>query len=166
MSEEESLGWSDFAPENVGATVKRISGFGPDEELAQSLYEEGKQLYHQARFKEAAEKFEAAVKRAPVSLVQENALFMLGESLFFTDNYPEAEEAYAQLLADYDYTHHLDTVIARQFSIGRYWEEIDAAEPGWLTKFQYGDDTRPVPRVERLDDGTATALSRPFLFVF
>ncbi|MFH1919379.1 MAG: outer membrane protein assembly factor BamD, partial [Planctomycetota bacterium] len=61
----------------------------------------------------------------------------------FLDKYPAASDTYAELLKEYKYTRHLDTVVARQFAIGRYWEQLNSAEPGWLLSFQFTDSSRP-----------------------
>jgi len=142
-SEDAGLELSDFYPSHVIATVKEMAGYGPDEELARALYQEGEDLYRKGEYEEAAERFKTAAKRAPDSPLQEDALFMLGESQFFADQYTAANETYAKLLKKYQYTRHLDTVVARQFAVGRYWEQLDADQPAWLLSFQFTDPTRP-----------------------
>ena len=142
-SEDDGLELSDFYPSNVGTTVKKLTGNGPNESVARGLYQEGEELFREGRYKEAAERFEKAAKRAPESPVQEDCLFMQGESLFFCDRYPDANDAYAELLKKYQYTRHLDKVVARQFAIGRYWEQLNAAKPAWFLSVQVSDPTRP-----------------------
>jgi len=142
--EDSGLTWSDFYPSNIVGTVKNLAGYGPNELVARAMYQEGEALYAERRYAEAAERFAVAAKRAPDdTLLQEDSLFMWGESLFFSDQYPKADEAYAELLKKYEYTRHLDKAVARQFAIGRYWEQLDAAKPGWAFGFQWGDSTRP-----------------------
>jgi tetratricopeptide (TPR) repeat protein len=68
---------------------------------------------------------------------------MLAESQFFSDQYPKANDSYNELLEKYKYTQHLDKVAARQFAIGRYWEQLYAVDPGLPLSFQLTDATRP-----------------------
>ena len=124
---ETGFDWSDLNPLNVPKKVKEMAGYGPNESAARELHAQGEALYRQERYKDAAGKFKAAVARWPDSHLEEDSLFMLGESHFFIDEYPEAKTAYDKLLAKYDYTSHLDTVMKRMFSMGRYWEQIDLA---------------------------------------
>lgn len=142
-SENDGLELSDFYPSNLGATAKKLTGNGPNESVARGLYQEGEELYREGRYEEAAERFEKAAKRAPESPLQEDCLFMQGESLFFCDLYPKANDAYAELLKKYQYTRYLGKVVARQFAIGRYWEQLNAAKPTWLLSLQVSDPTRP-----------------------
>lgn len=144
-AEEEDSGYSlsDFSPSNILGTLKEIAGYGPNERVAQALYQEGEYLYGQGKYEEAAERFTQAVERAPESPLQEDCLFMQAESQFRADQYPKATETYAELLKKYDNTRYLDTVVKRQFLIGRYWEQLDAVEPAWLLGFQWSDPTRP-----------------------
>ena len=141
--EDAGLKLSDFYPDNWGATFLEITGNGPNDGVARALYQEGDELFRQASYEEAAGRFERAAKRAPESPLQEDCLFMLGESQFFSDKYPDANDTYAELLKEYEYTRHLDKVVARQFAIGRYWEQLNAAESAWLMSFQLTDSTRP-----------------------
>jgi len=137
--EERSLLSLDGAVESL----KRLIGQDTNAAVARALYDEAMELYRQRRFVEAARRFQRAADRAPKSRLQEDALFMAGESWFFADRYPAAFEAYEQLLNAFDYTRYLDTVVQRQFSIGRYWEQLNRVAPGWIFSFQFSDPTRP-----------------------
>ncbi len=134
---------SPFSWNGIVESLKELTGQDTNEAVAQALYDEGMELYRQKRFPEAAKRFERAAQRAPKSRLQEDALFMAGESWFFADRYPAAFTAYERLLKAFDYTRHLDTVVSRQFSIGRYWEQLNKADPAWLFSFQWSDPTRP-----------------------
>ena len=124
--EESGFEWSDLYPSKIAENVKEMSGYGPDEALARKLHAEGEALYRQERFKAAAAKYKAAAGRWPDSQLEEDSLFMLGESHFFIDEYPEAKAAYDKLLAKYDYTRRLDKVMKRMYTMGRYWEQLDS----------------------------------------
>lgn len=114
-----------------------------DESLARSLYQEGAELYRRGRYEEAAAKFKKAAKHWPNSPLEEDALFMAGESYFFADRYPQAENAYLELLKKYEFTRYLDTVAKREFAIGRYWEQVELSKPSMLGLVQWGDKSRP-----------------------
>ena len=133
----------DFYPANVVDTVKRMTGNGPNEQLARALYKEGEALYRQERYEDAASRLDTAAARAPDSPLEEDALFLLAESRFFADQYPKANDAYEELLKKYEYTRHLDKVVARLFAIGRYWEQLDAAQSSWSLPVNVTDSSRP-----------------------
>lgn len=116
---------SDLDPTKVYAAAKAAAGYGPDEPLARELYAQGQQLYADQQYEAAAKKFKTAAGRWPDSTLQENSLFMLGQSYFFADLYPEAVEVFEDLVDQYDYTKHLDAVAGRMFEIARYWDRLD-----------------------------------------
>ena len=71
-------------------------------------------------------------------------MFFQGESLFFADNYPKAHDAFGNLLKKYDNSRYLDRVVVREFSIGRYWEQLQDAEPHWPVTPNLIDRDRPL----------------------
>ena len=71
------------------------------------------------------------------------ALFLLAECQFFTDDYPEANDTYTNLLKKYQNTRHLDKVMNRQFAIARYWQEYDRARPAAFLEPNVTDKSRP-----------------------
>lgn len=129
--EEDGFELSDLAPKKVYQKLKALAGYGPNEGVARALYQEGQELFNQKQYAEAAAKFKSAADRWPDSPLEEDALFMLGESYFFADRYPRANDAYSRLLKKYEYTRHLDTTVTRLFAIGRYWEQLSATLPAW-----------------------------------
>ena len=142
---EEKKGFSmeDLAPEKIIENAKAAVGLGPDEELARSLFKEGEALYAQKDYLAAAGKFKKAAARWPDSPLQEDALFYEGESYFFADNYAKAHDAFSELIKKYDNSRYLDTISARQFAIGRFWEKYQTAEPHWPVTPNLTDKTRP-----------------------
>ena len=134
---------SELAPENVYKRLKTAAGFGPDETIARLNLQEGEVLFRQGKYAEAIAKFKTAAARWPDSTIEEDALFLLAESYFFTDKYPRAEDTYARLLKKYDNTRYLDTVVARLFAIGRYWEQYYREHPEWVIKPNLFDRSRP-----------------------
>ena len=103
---------SDLAPENIYKNVKNAAGYGPDEKIARAAMHEGKTLFRDKKYKEAAAKFATAADRWPDSPLEEDALFLKGESEFFSDQYPKAHDTYGGLLKKYSNTRYLDTVVA------------------------------------------------------
>jgi outer membrane protein assembly factor BamD (BamD/ComL family) len=175
----------DFSPDHLGRTFKRLMGQGPDRKLARQLYAEAEDLYWQAsrarngqgqdaaaegdedwkaKFLEAAELYAEAADRFPDSALEEDALFMAGESYFFADHLPDANEMYELLLKQHPNSRHLDRVEARRFSIARFWVDLERYEPQSSLSFNFTDDARPFNRARgsaikvfdkiRLDDPT------------
>jgi outer membrane protein assembly factor BamD (BamD/ComL family) len=142
---EDKGGWdiSKLAPENVLKDLKKATGFGPDKTLAKTAFQEGEALFRQKKFNEAAEKFSTASWRWPDSAMEEDSMFLLSECYFFTDRYGKADDSYANLLKKYENTRYLDTVMAREFAIGRYWEQMDIQHHRWPTTPNLTDKSMP-----------------------
>lgn len=135
---------SGLNPKKIYQNAKAAVGYGPDEKIARSAYQEGEALFREKKYAEASEKFRTAAARWPDSILEEDALFMLGESLFFSDRYPKAHDTYAELLKKYENTRYLETVVSREFSIGRYWEQLYLKNPDWVITPNLIDKTRPM----------------------
>jgi len=125
-AEEKPSTWSKVAsalsPESIEGSLKEVAGKGPDETVAKTLYAEADKLFAEKKYVEAAEKYAAAGGRWPDSLLEEDALYMSGESYFFADQYSKARDKFDELTKNYENSRHLDRITARQFAIGRYWE--------------------------------------------
>jgi TolA-binding protein len=135
---------SALAPSNVIKNVKNWAGYGPDEQIARTAYDEGHRLFREKKYDDAAKQFATAADRWPDTPLEEDALFWRAESFFFADRYSAADDAYDKLLKKYTYSHHLDTAVKRQFAIGRYWEQFQAAEPHWPVTPNFVDKSRPL----------------------
>jgi outer membrane protein assembly factor BamD (BamD/ComL family) len=147
----------DFSPDNLGKTFKRLIGQGPDRKLARALYAQAEDKYWQASraeenltdeerramFLEAGELYEEAADRFPDSALEEDGLFMAGESYFFADRLPAANEMYELLLKNHPNSRHLDRVEARRFSIADFWVDLERYDPQSSLTFNFTDDTRP-----------------------
>ncbi|MEN6404866.1 MAG: tetratricopeptide repeat protein [Thermoguttaceae bacterium] len=144
--EEEKKGFdlADLAPDKVYKNVKNAAGYGPDEKIARAAMQEGKRLFAEKKYKEAAPQFAKAADRWPDSPLEEDALFLKGESEFFADLYPKAHDTYGGLLKKYSNTRHLDKVSTREFTIGRYWEQLQETKPMWTIAPNVTDDGRPL----------------------
>jgi outer membrane protein assembly factor BamD (BamD/ComL family) len=102
-------------------------------------------------FEKAAKLFRRAGEAAPGTALQQDAMYMQGESLFFADQLVDAVDVYEKLQKEFPRNRHIDQVAARLFSISRYWvETVKANENRWIP-INLTDDKRP-----RLDvDGHA-----------
>ena len=118
-------------------------GYGPDEAIARVQFREGVALFREKRYAEAAPSFYTASWRWPDSTLEENALFLQGESYYFDNQYGKAEDAYDLLLKAHGNTRYIDTVIWRLFAMARYWEQFDDYQPHWEITPNFNDKTRP-----------------------
>ncbi|MBN2579407.1 MAG: tetratricopeptide repeat protein [Pirellulales bacterium] len=133
----------DLAPENIIKNIKNATGYGPSEQVARQAFNEGKELFRQQKYTEAADKFSTAAVRWPDSPLEEDALFYQAECYFFADRYPKAHDTYSELLKKYSNSRHLDKAVAREFAIGRYWEQLQDAHPLWVIQPNLTDSSRP-----------------------
>jgi len=122
---ERELGWDAFKGENVKKRWKKMTGRGPDEQIARQALADGDALFRQGRYRDAIPKYKVAIDRWPDSELEEDAMWQMAECLFFTDQYPKAEDAYDELVKKYANTRHLDRIARRQFVIGQYWIAVD-----------------------------------------
>jgi outer membrane protein assembly factor BamD (BamD/ComL family) len=123
--------------------IKSQFGMGPDEQLAQQSYQAGQDLYRQQKFSQAAKAFDEAIKRAPDTRIEQDSMFLQGESYFFAAEYSKAIGSYDELLEKYPSSQYLDKIVRRQFEIARYWEKHHDYDPHWVTTPNLFDDTRP-----------------------
>jgi outer membrane protein assembly factor BamD (BamD/ComL family) len=118
-------GWDYFKGENIQKRWKQMVGRGPNEVVGREAIAAGDALFREGKFKEAIAKYKVAIDRWPDSGVEEDALWQLAECLFFTDQYPKAEDCYDELVKKYANTRYLDRIAQRQFVIAQYWLAID-----------------------------------------
>jgi outer membrane protein assembly factor BamD (BamD/ComL family) len=123
--------------------VKTAVGLGPNEQIARQDYLEGYQLFRDHKYKEAAEKFSAAVSRGPHASIHQDAMFMLAESYFMGDRYIKARDAYDALVKEYSNTRFLDQVIDREWKIAQFWEKYDQRHPHYALTPNVWDKSRP-----------------------
>ena len=131
---------------------------------AKELYQQADAIYREAKtlsreqaipqFSSAAKLFRKANEAAPGTALQQDAMFMQAESLFFADKLTQASEAYTKLQKDYPRNRHNDRITARIFSISQYWIDIEKATEGQMSLPNFVDSKRP-----RMDpDGHAIRL--------
>ncbi|HTQ38323.1 MAG TPA: outer membrane protein assembly factor BamD [Pirellulales bacterium] len=142
--QQEPTGWARLAPENVGKEMKKAVGLGPNQTIAQGFFDEGEKLFVAKEYDKAAKKFASAADRWPNSTMEEDAMFLEAESYFFADRYSYAEDEYGELLKKYPNTRHLDATTAREFAIGRYWQQKDEQYHRWTLVANWTDRTQPM----------------------
>lgn len=143
-----------WGPETIYRKAKSAAGYGPDETIAKSAFDQGDTKFKEATalkgaarreaFLEAAEKFKQAAARWPKSTIEEDALFMLGESYFFADHYPKSAEVFDKLLTKYENTRYVKTVGTRRFAMADYWIKHQKEDPDWAFNPNLTDEDRPL----------------------
>ena len=148
LESDQPKGLGKLAPSHMWKSAKNSMGLGPDQNLARASYREGEEIFRAAQSKDdyarAAKKFKVAADRWPDSALEENSLFWLAESYFFSDQYPKAEDTYDALVKKYANSRYLDEVIVRQFAIAQYWYKSHEANPDWPITPNLFDKTRPL----------------------
>ena len=137
------MGLLALAPDYTWKEFKKAMGWGPDQKLAREAYDRGQALYNAKNYDEAAKEFYTASWCWPDSTMEEDAMFLEGESYFFSDHYGSAQDSYVNLLKKHDNTRYLDTVVARLFAIATYWEQLDLKSHNWPVVPNATDKTQP-----------------------
>lgn len=145
---------ADALSKQVSNSAKTLVGKGYSPEKARQKYIEAEGQYQQAiqtrgndrkaLFLSAASAFKNAADRWPDSALEQDALYAAGESYFFADRYPKANDTYELLLKKYPNSKYLDTVEARCFSIAQYWLRQHRTDPQAFWEFNWTDKSRPV----------------------
>jgi outer membrane protein assembly factor BamD (BamD/ComL family) len=138
------LGWDYFKGENVKKRWKKMVGRGPNEPVARTALADADALFREGKYKEAIPKYKVAVDRWPDSVIEEDAMWQLAECLFFTDQYPKAEDCYDELVKKYANTRYLDRIAQRQFVIAQYWIAVDQKSPLPVIVPNLFDRSRPL----------------------
>ena len=124
--------------------IKTQVGMGPDEQAAKQAYAEGERFFRDEKYSQAAKSLKRAIARWPDSKLEQDAMFLLAECYFFSEKYPEANDAYEALVQKYANTPHLDKLIRRQFEIAQFWEKHNQYRPHWPTTPNLLDKRRPL----------------------
>lgn len=135
--------------------------------LGQEYFNKAKDLEGEERldaFRAAAGKYKSAAANWRSSALEQDALLMMGESYFFSEDYYKSEQAYAKLVKEYPRNRYLDHIGARRFEIADYWLKEDGVEskPFYMVNFtdkrlplnDTGGHGRRVLEKMRLDDPT------------
>ena len=167
--------WDDLAPSQLSNTIKSRFTGGEGEVSAQQSFATGKQLFERATqiinsnpngtqhapvFIEAANHFRAASSSLPDSSLAEDAMFLEGESFFFSDRYVQANRAFEGLIADYSGSRYLDRAEQRRYSIALFWLDLKksgasiALNDPKRPKFSLAGEARRILHRIRIDDPT------------
>jgi outer membrane protein assembly factor BamD (BamD/ComL family) len=138
------VGWDYFKGENIKKRWKKVVGRGPNETVARKALAEADTLFRAGKYREAIPKYKQVIDRWPDSALEEDGLWQLAECLFFTDQYPKAEDCYDELVKKYANTRHLDRVAQRQFIIAQYWVAVDQRDPLPVIVPNLFDRSRPL----------------------
>ncbi len=135
--------------------------------LGDEYFNKAKDLEGEERldaFRSAAGKYKSAAKNWRSSALEQDALLMMGESYFFSEDYYRAEQAYSKLVKEYPRNPYLDHVGSRRFEIADYWLREDGVshKPFYMVNFtdehfplnDTGGHGRRVLDKMRLDDPT------------
>jgi len=151
--EENPLTLTDFSPDNISKTMLRLSGYGPDKQIAAKAFAKGEALFQEAvqgdqkkraaRLEAAAKLYQQAAGRWPDSPMEERALMMVGECYYFADRYPDAMLAYDYAIKRYRNTEYIDTIAKRRFALAHWWLEKYRENPHWPTTPNLTDTTQP-----------------------
>lgn len=153
QADGDSSGWGRVT-QSTNRLVNFVSGREQeDSSHAKELYREADAEFRRASelpkedsasvFHDAAALFRRAGEAAPGAALQQDAMWMQGESLFFADKLTDAADVYQRLQSDFPRNRHVDRVAARLFSISRYWIDIDRANEGSWVSLDLFDDKRP-----------------------
>ena len=122
---DEDFGWNLLKGDTIKRRFKKLVGRGPNESVANDALAEGDDLFVQKEYKAALKQYYRVIDRWPDSAIEEDAMWQVGECLFFTDQYPKAEDQYDSLVKKYPNTRYLDRIAKRQFVIAQYWLALD-----------------------------------------
>ncbi len=143
------------AKKSSSRVVGFITGREPENRTrAKELYQQGDATFRQATglpkgeaarvYAKAAKSFRRAGEAAPKTALQQDAMFMQAESLYFADQLNDAAKVYEKLQKDFPRNRHNDRIAARLFSISRYWiDTVKANEQSWSSPINFTDDKRP-----------------------
>ena len=139
--------------EQMKKTGKTLVGKGENPDKARARYAEAESKYREAAqaeasqrkqlFLAAAKDFKEAADRWPDSALEIDAMFLSGESYFFADQYPKANNQFEALLKKYPNSRYLDLIEARRFSIAEYWLKHHEDHPRPLLAANLTDRSRP-----------------------
>ncbi|MDA7906871.1 tetratricopeptide repeat protein [Rhodopirellula sp.] len=154
-AQPDSPSLNDQVTETTKQVLNMVTGREQEDSIrAKELYGEADILFRSASsqaegerfdgFLEAAELFEGAAEAAPRTALEQDALFMQAESLFFAEDYRSATEIYQTLQKRFPRNRHIDRVAARLFSISDYWINRGVSENDSWMNFSFTDDKRPI----------------------
>lgn len=125
-----------------------------DLELAKQQFAEAEGLFDTAKqmergeqraeaFRAASELYLEAGANYRSSYLEQDALIGAAESLFFAEDFYQAEQLYARLLKEYERTKYLDHAESRLWYIADYWANIAKAKPSPFYMINFTDPKEP-----------------------
>lgn len=156
-------GNGDYRPEGVsaesGESFKFLEKIGfskqqrKDIAAARESYAMGDEAFNRAKelegkerrdaFRAAATQYQKAADNWRSSQLEQDALLMKAESLFFAEDYYKAEQSYAKLVKEYPRNPYLDQIDSRRFEIADYWLKHHSASPRSFAQVNFTDNTLP-----------------------
>jgi outer membrane protein assembly factor BamD (BamD/ComL family) len=137
---------------DVPKIFRKIPGLGDrkvDKDLAREKLQEANGYYQAGTSSEGEERKELLRKAAATyieagknwssSSLEQDAYYMAGESYFFAEDYPKAENYYVKLIKEYPRTRYQDRVDQRRMEIGNYWLQF----PDKFYNVNWTDKKRP-----------------------
>jgi outer membrane protein assembly factor BamD (BamD/ComL family) len=154
---KDPLEFSDLSPGKWKDTFNKLVGRGPSQSEAEQLFHEGEALLTEAnqlrvqkndaeakqKYIAAATKFNSAAKRLPKSSLEQNSLYLSGESYFAADYYVKANDQFEKLLKEHPNSRQLDDVQKCRFAIAQYWLELYRQDPPKSYEINLLDPSRP-----------------------
>ena len=118
--------------EDARVTLARFVPFANfDKSVSDAEFSRGHELFSKANaaqgderrrlFDKAVDAYADVSQRLEKSPAQEDAMFWLAESHFFSDSYAKAGSVYDDLIKQYPNSRYLDTIGQRRFAIAQYW---------------------------------------------
>lgn len=137
------------------SAVRSVSGQKKiDREGARAAYAQADRWFNEAKlltgperteqFLRAAGQYEKAASIWPEGALEQDAMLMKAECLFFANDLTAAEEAYTLLLKEHPRNRHVDRIVARKFEIAQYWKDSGKVKDfAWYWP-NLNDETRPL----------------------
>ncbi|QDT39864.1 tetratricopeptide repeat protein [Stratiformator vulcanicus] len=111
--------------------IALAGGFLPDDKSpymaaaappkAQAAFKEAVTIFEDGDLATAEKRFKHIASRYRDTTIEEDALFMLGETQFRRKRYPKAQDSFDELYERYPTTRYIDRVSDRMYAIAQYW---------------------------------------------
>ena len=134
---------SHLAPDYTWKKFKKAIGWGPDEKLAKAAYDKGQALFREKKYEDGGQ----GVLHGFLALARlddgRRCHVPHGRVVLFLRPLRQGAGFLHNLLKQHDNTRYLDTVAARLFAIGTYWEQLDLQTHHWPLTPNATDKTQP-----------------------
>lgn len=113
-------------------------------------FDAAKALYDKQEYSAARKAFHKVAKKYKDKPIEEEALFMVGESYFKMQYFPDAQDAYDELFKKYPSTRYLEEATQRLFAIARYW--LDSPKPASAVELAHFSQESPEKTLDDLPE--------------